>query len=115
MLSFVIPSVIYYFFCRVLQNDQLVTEGMTKASVNNPGLFDCYCDLKFYDIDYPWQCVLFVAILTTSFLLYISSILKKLCILVKLSILNTTFLLTSFMPLVCVHGQSCSSRFLAHA
>ena len=30
---------------------------MTKASVNNPGLFDCCRDVRFYDIAYPWPCV----------------------------------------------------------
>lgn len=56
----------------------------------------------------------FVAILTTSFFLYISFILEKLCIIVKPRTLTVPFLLTSFMA-VFVRGQYCSSKFITSA
>lgn len=50
---------------------------MTKESINDLGLFGCYCDLKLYGIDYTWQCVFIV--LTTLFLLHLRSVLEELC------------------------------------
>lgn len=64
---------------------------MTKESINDLRLFECHCDLKFHDIDYPWQCI--CGNLKCSFFLCISFILEKLCIICETMYVDNDFLI----------------------